>query len=220
MKPILYVGNRNYSSWSLRAWLALAWSRLDFETRVIQLGGPGYAKRAIPEVLAVAPSGTVPVLHIGNAVIGDSLAISEWVAEQVPTLWPAHPIERAVARSAACEMHSGFPALRANLTCNIRRRAEPRDHREDVRADIERVEALWTSIRGRYGGRGPYLFGSAPTIADAFFTPVATRLRTYAVSVNPVCQQYADALLANPAFRAWEAEAIEEPWTIPSSDGA
>lgn len=218
MKPILYVGNRNYSSWSLRPWLALTWGGLDFETRVVQLGGDGYGARRTSAVLAVSPAGTVPVLHLGFEVIADSLAISEWAAEQAPALWPADPLARAHARAAACEMHSGFAALREALTCNIRRRAEPRALSAEVQRDVARLEAIWAQLSERFGGGGPYLFGSEPVITDAFFTPVATRIRTYAVSVGARSQRYVDALLQNPAFRAWEREAEAESWTIPSAD--
>jgi glutathione S-transferase len=211
MKPVLFVGNRNYSSWSMRPWLVLRWAEIDFETRVIPLGGPGYLKRQVPEVLAVSPAGTVPVLHVGSDVIGDSLAISEWAAEQVPTLWPREQLARAQARAAVCEMHSSFGALRARLPCNIRRRAEPRTLDADVHRDVERVTAIWTSLRERFGAGGSYLFGQTPTIADAFFTPVATRFRTYGVELDGAAQAYADALLSNPAFLEWEGEAIREP---------
>jgi glutathione S-transferase len=216
--PILYVGNRNYSSWSLRPWLALTWAKLDFETRVIRLGGPGYGKRQIAEVLAVSPSGTVPALHVGSDVITDSLAISEWAAEQKPSLWPSDAMARAYARSAACEMHSGFALLRSNLPCNIRRRAGARPLADDVRREVARVEAIWSSLRARFGSGGPYLFGASPSIADAFFAPVATRFRTYAVPLGADAQRYADTLLGDPAFRDWERAATEEPWTMPQSD--
>lgn len=218
MRPILYVGNQNYSSWSLRPWLVLKWAGVDFETRAIQLGGPGYTKREIKEVLAISPSGTVPALHVGEESISDSLAISEWVAEQVPALWPRDAMARALARAATCEMHSGFSALRSQLPCNIRRRAEPRALSEDVRREVARVEAIWSSLRGRFGAGGPYLFGERPTIADAFYTPVATRFRTYGVALSDGSQQYADALFANPAFREWEEAAVREPWTMPIWD--
>lgn len=218
MNPILYVGNRNYSSWSLRPWLALSWAGIGFETRVLPLGGPGYMKRQIPAVLAVSPAGTVPALHFGAEVIADSLAISEWAAEQAPTLWPGDPVQRAHARAAACEMHSGFAALRANLPCNIRRRAEPRVLGDDVRRDVQRIEEIWTTLRARYGGGGGYLFGAAPTIADAFFTPVATRFRTYAVKLGADAQRYADALLANQAFREWEQGGAQETWAMADWD--
>lgn len=218
MKPILYVGNRNYSSWSLRPWLALTWGRIDFETRVIPLGGPGYSKRQIAEVLAVSPAGTVPALHLGTEVIGDSLAISEWVAEQALELWPRDATVRAHARSAACEMHSSFGALRSSLPCNIRRRAARRHLDDEVLRDVQRIDAIWTSLRARFGGEGPYLFGASPTIADAFFVPIATRFRTYSVEVSAEAQRYADALLANPSFREWEGEGNREPWAMAAWD--
>jgi glutathione S-transferase len=218
VKPILYVGNRNYSSWSLRPWLALAWAGIDFETRVVQLGGDGYGSRQVSAVLAVSPTGMVPALHLGTDVIADSLAISEWAAEQTPALWPADALARAQARFATCEMHSGFAALREALTCNIRRRAEPRALSAEVQRDLTRLETIWTTLRARFGGDGPYLFGRDPGIVDAFFTPVATRIRTYAVRVGAPAQAYVDALLGNPKFREWEAAAEAEAWTIPKTD--
>lgn len=218
MKPVLYVGNRNYSSWSMRPWLVLRWAGIEFETRVIPLGGAGYMKRQMPSVLAVSPSGAVPVLHLGDDQLGDSLAISEWAAERTPSLWPADELARFHARSATAEMHSGFAALRAKLPCNIRRRTEPRALDEALQRDVERIERIWTELSSRFGGAGPYLFGSTPTVADAFFTPVATRFRTYGVSLSPPAQRYADALLRNPAFTEWEREALEEPWTMPEWD--
>lgn len=218
MTPVLYVGNRNYSSWSLRPWLVLRLAGIPFETRTIPLGGPGYLRREVPAVLQVSPTGTVPVLHVGDVVIPDSLAIAEWAAEQVPSLWPSAPLVRAEARAAACEMHSSFGAIRGNLPCNIRRRAAPREHGADVLREIARVETLWTTLRRRFGQGGPYLFGASPTIADAFFTPVATRFRTYRVSLGAEAQAYADALLALPAFLEWEAEAVKETWSLPEWD--
>lgn len=218
MANVLYVGNRNYSSWSMRPWLALTWGGIAFETRVLPLGGEGYTERRMPSVVAVSPSGTVPALHVGSDVVTDSLAICEWAREQAPSLWPADPMARAQARSAACEMHSGFTAIRSNLPCNIRRRAEPRALGEDVKREIARLERLWSELRGRWGAGGPFLFGAKPTIADAFFTPVATRFRTYGVRVGEEASRYCEALLADPAFRAWEAEGVAEPWTMPQWD--
>jgi glutathione S-transferase len=218
MTPVLFVGNRNYSSWSMRPWLVLRWAGIDFETRVVRLGGLGYLKRQVPEVLTVSPTGTVPVLHLGTEIIPDSLAISEWAAERNPSLWPEDAMARAHARSATCEMHSCFGALRAQLPCNIRRRAPARALDAEVRVDIERIQTIWTTLRERFGGSGPYLFGAAPTVADAFYTPVATRFRTYGVSLTPECQRYADALLADPVFLEWERAAVEEPWAMPEWD--
>jgi glutathione S-transferase len=117
-------------------------------------------------------------------------------------------------------MHSGFAALRTKLPCNIRRRAEPRQWTEDVDQEVRRVETLWTALHTRFAGEGPYLFGPTPTIADAFFTPVATRFRSYGVALGREAQRYADALLANEDFRIWEAAAIREAWTMPEWDSA
>jgi len=217
---VLYVGNQNYSSWSLRPWLVLTWGGISFETRLIQLGGPGYAKRQMPSVLAVSPTGTVPVLHTDGEVIPDSLAIAEWAAERVRALWPADPVARMHARAAACEMHSGFGALRSKTPCNIRRRAEPRTFGADVLHDVARLETLWGTLRGRFGAGGPYLFGATPTITDAFFTPVATRFRTYRIPASSETQRYLDALLAEPAFKRWEEGAAREPFGMPEWDDA
>ena len=216
MQPVLYVGNRNYSSWSLRPWLVLEWGKLGFETRLIELGGPGYGERQMAAVLAVSPGGTLPVLHVGEDVIGDSLAIAEWAAEQVPELWPREARKRALARSVTCEMHSGFSALREELICNIRRRAEPRALSARVRREIARVQSIWSTLCASSGG--PYLFGASPTIADAFFTPVATRFRTYGVTLDAAAQRYSEVLLANPEFRQWEALAEQEPFTMATTD--
>ena len=219
MIPILSLGNKNYSSWSLRPWLALRWAAIDFEEKVIQLGGPGYGKSRIPEILAMSPSGRVPALTLADGTIWDSLAICEWVAETAPEagLWPRERFARAVCRSTVCEMHSGFSALRRDLGMNIRRRTSPRDWPADTRADLERIDALWTSLRERRGTRGPFLFG-ARSIADAFYAPVVTRLRTYGVPLTPVVAAYCEAVLADSAFREWESAALAETWTIPETD--
>lgn len=218
MKPILYVGNKNYSSWSLRPWLALRWAGVDFDERVIQLGGPGYGKSSIPEVVAVSPSGRVPALAIGDTVIWDSLAICEWAAESGPNkLWPEDKLTRAVCRSAIAEMHSSFGALRRDLGMNLRRRTTPRDWPDDTLRDIARVEELWAFLRAKYGQGGPFLFG-ARTVADAFFAPVVTRFRTYGVKVSSSTQSYCDVVLGDADFVAWETAGNAETWTIPSTD--
>lgn len=217
MKPVLYVGNRNYSSWSLRPWLALTWAGVDFETRMIPLGGPGYGKSRIPEILAVSPSGRVPVLVIDGRTVWDSLAISELAAEFDPSLWPDDRVDRAVARAAVAEMHAGFSALRRDLSMNLRRRVAPRAWPDDTATDIARVIESWTELRSRYGGSGPWLFGRRG-VADAFYAPVATRFRTYSVTLPPVAAAYAETVFADPAFRAWEALALAEPQAIESTD--
>jgi glutathione S-transferase len=216
-RPTLYIGNKNYSSWSLRPWLALRWAGIGFDEVLIPLGGPGYGKSQIPEVRAVSPSGRVPALHLEGGTIWDSMAIAEWVAEQAPELYPAQPLARALCRAAVAEMHSGFAALRRDLSMNIRRRVSPHPWAEDVRVDIERAVELFGDLRDRFGEDGPWLFG-ARSLADAFYTPVATRFRTYGVSLPPAAQAYVDTLLRDPEFRAWEAAAEAEPYTIPATD--
>jgi len=220
--PVLYIGNKNYSSWSLRPWLALTWAGVAFEERVLELGMMGYGKSKQANILAVSPSGRVPALKLDAGVtIWDSLAICEWAHEQTPhaNLWPADPVARAMARTASAEMHSGFAALRRDASMNLRRRAAPRDWAEDVRMDVARLEELWSDLRTRFGAGGPFLFG-ARTIADAMYAPVATRIRTYAIPVSPVAQAYCDAIFADDAFKSWEAGAIAETWTQPDVDVA
>jgi glutathione S-transferase len=217
--PILYIGNKNYSSWSMRPWLALTWAGLDFEERVLPLGAMGYGKSKIPEILAVSPSGRVPALHWNGVVIWDSLAICEWAAEQRPAvaLWPEDATARAVARSVAAEMHSGYTALRRDMSMNIRRRAKVGSWPEDTQADITRVVELWNDVRARFGAGGPFLFGRR-SIADALFAPVCTRFRTYGVPLDAVSAAYCDAIFADAAFAAWERAAVAETWTIPATD--
>lgn len=216
--PVLHIGNKNYSSWSMRPWLALKWGGIGFEENIIPLGGEGYGRSEIKAVRAVSPSGRVPALHIGDAVIHESLAICEWAAEQTPSLWPEDPIERAQARAVACEMHSGFTALRRDMSMNVRRRLEREpDWPEDTRADLERLFSLWSSLRIIHGGEGQFLFGRR-TIADAMFAPVATRLRTYKVSAPDDALGYCASIFADPAFQEWERAAHAEPWTIEQTE--
>jgi glutathione S-transferase len=219
MTPILYIGNKNYSSWSLRPWLALKWAGIAFEERVIVLGGQGYGKSKIPEVLAISPSGRVPALAVSGVTIWDSLAISEWAAEQAPNagLWPTATLTRAVCRAVVCEMHSSFAAVRRDLAMNIRRRTTPRDWPEDTRADLARIDELWTATRAQYGAAGPFLFGKR-TLADAFFAPVVTRLRSYGVPLSKVAADYSEAVLNDAAFLEWENAARAEGATIASTD--
>lgn len=209
-RPRLYVGNRNYSSWSLRPWLALTWAGLDVETVDVDLDRPGYGQGQIAEVLAVSPTGRVPALHLGDLVIWDSLAIAEWAAEQAPGLWPRATDARAVARAVTCEMHAGFAAVRRDLPMNLRRRTRAHGLPSETTAELARLDALWSSTRARWGADGPYLFG-ARSIADAFFTPVATRCRTYAIELSPPAAAYRDALLADDGFRAWEDLVLATP---------
>lgn len=217
-KPVLYLGNKNYSTWSMRPWLALRWGGIDFEERVIPLGAVRYGKSKVTEVLRVSPSGRVPALQVGDLVIHDSLAICEWAYEQANSLWPADAGVRAEARSAAAEMHSGFAAMRRDLAMNLRRRLERApDWSEDTRMDLARVVEMWTGLRARFAEAGPWLFGLRST-ADAMYAPVATRLRTYAVEAPPEVQAYCATVFADPAFQEWERGAAAEAWTIPQVD--
>lgn len=212
--PILYIGNKNYSSWSLRAWLALTWAGVTIEERLIPLGSDGYRTAQMPEVLAVSPSGRVPVLHVDGTSIWDSLAIGEWAAEKNPkALLPTDAEARAVCRSVIAEMHSGFTDLRRDLSMDLRKREPTRAWPEGTRRDIARILDLWQTIRATHGAAGPFLFG-ARTLADAFFAPVCTRFRTYGVTLDPGATAYSEAVFADEAFLRWERDAKAEPWTI------
>ncbi len=215
-RPVLYIGNKNYSSWSLRPWLALKWGAIAFDEKIIPLGGEGYGQSQIKEVREVSPSGRVPALHVGDVVIYESLAICEWAAEQAPTLWPAESLTRADARAASSEMHAGFAAIRRDMSCNIRRRlaSEP-DWPADTRTDLTQLYALWERALKRYGG--PFLFGQR-SIADAMFAPVCTRLRTYAVAAPDFARAYCDTIFADAEFQNWERAGEAETWTIEQSE--
>jgi glutathione S-transferase len=218
MKLVLHIGNKNYSSWSLRPWLALRWAGLPFEERVIPLGGEGYGHAKIPAVLDVSPSGRVPVLHVDDVAVWDSLAICELANEQAHgALWPSDPMSRAIARSVVAEMHAGFQGVRRDLSMNIRRRMKLERLEEDTRADIARLIDMWTTLRERSSKEGPWLFGRR-SIVDAFYAPVATRFRTYGIELPPVCQRYCETIFADEAFVEWETAAKAEPWTIAQTD--
>ena len=206
MTPILTIGNKNYSSWSLRPWLCLRWGGIAFTENLVRLDAPGYGQGGIPAVLAVSPSGTVPALQAGDLTVWDSLAIAEWAAEQTApgVLWPRDAARRAEARAVTAEMHSGFAAVRRDLPMNIHRRSPPQPWAPETQRGLERIEAIWAGCRARFADEGPWLFG-ARSIADAFFTPVATRLRSYGVALGPVAGAYRDTLLDDADFKAWEA---------------
>ncbi|MEQ1931630.1 MAG: glutathione S-transferase [Parvularculaceae bacterium] len=221
MTTTLFVGPRNYSSWSLRPWLALKWAGIAFETRVLDLDAPGYGERRIADVVKASPGGTVPALHTGALKLWDSLAICEWAAEQAApgALWPKDADQRALARAVSCEMHSGFAGVRRDLSMNIRRRCEAKGLPEDTLRDIARIEEIWTERRWAARAEGAHLFG-ARSIVDAFFTPVATRFRTYGVKLHAAAQEYCETLLADAAFREWErlADAEWKPFLRADTD--
>jgi glutathione S-transferase len=214
--PVLHIGNKNYSSWSMRPWLALKWGGIPFEENLIPLGGEGYGQSQIRAVLAVSPSGRVPALQVGGTTIHESLAICEWAAEQAPSLWPADALTRAEARAASSEMHAGFFALRGAMSMNLRRRIEAQPQwSPHVRADLERLYGLWDASLTRFGG--PFLFGDR-SIADAMFAPIATRLRTYAVDAPAAVKSYCAAIFSDAAFQEWDRAAAAEPWTIDQTE--
>lgn len=203
----ILIGNKNRSSWSMRPWLALKKTGAAFAEEIIRLDEPG--TRAA--LAARTPHGKVPVLRDGELVVWESLAICEHLAERFPEarLWPADPVLRARARSVASEMHAGFVALRREMPCNVTLRTTKAPTAE-VAADVARLTTLFREERALRPGDGPYLYG-AWSIADAFFTPVATRFRSYGVRLeDPTARGYCEALLADAAFGAWETGAIAE----------
>ena len=213
-KFTLILGNKNYSSWSLRAWLALKRTGADFAETVIPLRRPD-TKQAIS---ARSPSGLVPALHHGEVMVWDSLAISEYLAELFPDagLWPEDPGARAHARAVSAEMHAGFAALRRALPMNIRAAPSVPNRNKDVDADIRRISEIWETCLDLHGG--DFLFGPF-TIADAMFAPVVSRFRTYGVDLPDACRDYADAVWNTPEMREWTAAAEAEPHAIPELDG-
>lgn len=205
----LVVGNKNYSSWSLRAWLGLALAGAEFEEVVIPLDRP----ETQDEIRRWSAAGKVPVLLHGELAVWDSLAILEYAAELHPDagLLPADRGARAVARSVMAEMHAGFAALRREYPMDMRRQA-PRPPTAAVERDIERICRMWRDCRERFGGG--FLFGDRPGAADAVYVPVASRFRTYQPALPPDAQDYVDRVLDLPEVRRWADAAADEPWHI------
>jgi glutathione S-transferase len=206
----LVVGTKKWSSWSLRPWLVAKRSGLAFTETLVQLRQENGASEAA--IRAHSPSGLLPVLKDGDLTVWDSLAISEYLAEKKPDLWPAEPAARAQARAAAAEMHAGFHSLRGECPMDLSAEVRVVELSEATHKDIRRIVSLWSELLGRYGG--PFLAGDW-SIADAFFTPVATRFRTYGVMLSDfgdagLCGQYAERLLETPEFKAWEADAQKD----------
>jgi len=200
---ILHVGTKHKSSWSLRPFMALAHAKIPFETRTIALDTAD--SRA--QISAVTPAGRVPVLHDNGVVIWDSLAICEYAAELVPSLWPAERAERARARAIACEMHSGFAAIRRDMPMALLDALPGVGHTVEALADAARLQQIWRDALATSGG--PFLFG-AFSIADAMFAPVTTRFTTYGVPLDASCADYVAAVQGHAAFQRWKAEAIAE----------
>jgi glutathione S-transferase len=203
----LVIGNKNYSSWSLRPWLVLRQAGIPFDEVLIPLYQPDSATA----LAKWSPSGKVPALHDGDIRVWDSLAICEYLHERFPDkqLWPADAAARAVARSVSAEMHSGFSALREHMSMNIRARRPDRGRTPESLEDIERVVSIWADCRARFGAGGEFLFGRF-SIADAMYAPVVLRFQTYGVALAGTAKDYADAVLALPALQAWVADALAE----------
>ena len=208
---VLHIGNKNYSSWSLRGWLAVKLSGAPFEEVVVQLTGTYNA-----DWRRFSPTARVPALRDGEVIVWDSLAIAEYLAERHPRMWPADTGARAWARCVAAEMHAGFSHLRDEMTMCIRERLDVRPWSPGLAADIARVVEIWSEGRRRFGRNGAFLCGDF-TLADAFYAPVAFRFRTYGVVPDGAAADYHRALLAHPFLREWEAAALAET-TIVEAD--
>lgn len=207
----IYIGNKNYSSWSLRGWLMLRHTGADRAEEVIALDEAN--TRA--NILRQSPSGRVPALRHGELILWESLAIGEYLAELFPKaqLWPKAASARAVARAVSLEMHAGFAALRGHLPMNVRSVFPNRAVTPEAQADINRITALWRDCRKRFGEGGDFLFGGF-TIADAMYAPVVSRFRTYKIGLEEETQRYADAVWALPMMQEWALAARNEPMII------
>jgi glutathione S-transferase len=202
----LFIGNKNYSSWSLRPWVLMRAHGVPFEERVVPFERGGSYER----FREFSPTGRVPCLRDGDLVVWDSLAICGYLAERHAGFWPDDRRARAWARCAAAEMHSGFAALRNQCGMNVGVRARMRAWSDALLADVRRIEELWLDGLQRFGG--PYLTGRGFTMADAFYCPVAFRVRTYDIPLGATAREYVDRLLQLPAMREWEGAALAERW--------
>jgi glutathione S-transferase len=216
MATTLVIGNKTYSSWSLRPWLALKATGEPFEEVLVPLDQPDTQSR----IREYSPTGKVPLLIHGAVRVWESLAICEYLADRFPAakLWPADPAVRAHARAVSTEMHGGFPELRRNMPMDLSHSWPQRDRSAHCQPDIRRVTEIWRDCRERFGkagahGKGDFLFGGF-TIADAMYAPVTTRFTTYGVKLDPESMRYIEAVAAHPAMREWIAAARQEPWEL------
>jgi glutathione S-transferase len=211
----LYHGNKNYSSWSLRAWLTLKRTGAEFDEVPFNLGIPGVREM----IHRYSPTAKVPALRHGELVIWDSLAIGEYLAETFPQagLWPSDTEARAFARSISAEMHSGFPLLRSHMPMNIRRSCPGKGRVEGIQAELDRIVEIWAQCRERFGEGGRFLFGNVG-IADFMYAPVVARFRTYAVAVDGVAADYMKTIWSMPVMQDWRAAAEAETGVIPHYD--
>ena len=216
-KPLLIIGNKNYSSWSLRAWLMLKHAGVDFDELRIPLFVEGYQE----QLLSASPAGKVPAYREGDLLVWDTLAIGEYLYETHPSLWPAQRIARARARSVSAEMHSGFAPLRRMMPMNIRGRGRKVAMSPELEADIVRIKNIWRELRAQYARSSspaePWLFGSY-TIADAMFAPVAFRFLTYGVSEPGALDEYVQTVARDPLVQEWLRASEQEPEVIATSE--
>jgi glutathione S-transferase len=212
---LLLIGNKNYSSWSLRPWIAMKTAGIAFEERLIPFSDPDFKQT----VLAVGRNGKVPALDDAGVHVWESLAILEYLADKFPQarLWPFEPGARAHARAIAAEMHAGFLALRRECPMNLWRPVKRRDLSPEALANVARIDAMWSDCRARFGASEPFLFGPFGA-ADAMYAPVVSRFHTYAVEVGAVARAYMAAVMALPSWREWEAAALKEPWVVPEDE--
>ena len=211
----LIIGNKNYSSWSFRPWIAMKVAGIAFRETVISLEAADFKER----VIKMSGAGKVPVLIDGDVRVWESLAILEYLAEKFPAagLWPHDDAARAHARAISCEMHAGFQPLRRQLPMNMWRPVLPRQLDADVKADVARIDAIWTDSRARFGAGGPFLYGAFGA-ADAMYAPVVSRFHTYAVEVSVAARDYMRAVMALPAWNEWRHAALREPWVLPHDE--
>jgi glutathione S-transferase len=207
----LVIGNKNYSSWSLRPWIALRVANIPFDETVIPLYEPASAE----QIRKFSPAGKVPILIEGDVHVWESLAILEYLAEKFPDagLWPKDAAVRAHARAIANEMHAGFVALRRECTMNMWHPPSKRELSAEATANVKRIDDIWSGCRARFAAAGPFLFG-AFSAADAMYAPVVSRFHTYAIDVGLESRAYMDAVMALPAWRQWLGAALEEPWVM------
>ncbi len=211
----LVIGNKNYSSWSFRPWIAMKVAGIPFEETVISLDAADFK----PRLLKISGTGKVPALVDGDVHVWESLAILEYLAERFPdkNLWPVEASVRAHARAIAAEMHAGFVPLRRECPMNLWRPVKQRDLTPEAAANVRRIDAMWADCRARFGQTGSFLFGTFGA-ADAMYAPVVSRLHTYAVAVGAASRAYMDAVMALPAWAEWKEAGIKEPWVLPEDE--
>jgi glutathione S-transferase len=209
----LYIGNRRYSSWSMRGWLAVRLAGLDVDEVLIHFTRPG----PTAAIANISPNGLVPYLEHRGVRVWESLAVCEYCAEVAPSLWPMDVAARAYARAISAEIHAGFMGLRQSMWMNLGRDFSGLGRTPEALADVARIEAMWGETRQRYGSGGPFLFGAAFTAADAMYAPVVTRFLTWRPEIGADTRAYCDAVRAHPLVQAWYEGAAAEPpeWLLP-----